>query len=218
MRADQKALDAESEQQLGRRVNETSPELSVEEHLLSGGEVVTKADAPRIKEAFTAVEAVLAGRSVSEEMLADLSQQEVLAVRTLETAVKGKTSLSRISLFAEDRRDLLEQALATLQPLLGAGLDPQFEDLRERHEEMVDEVKQLRTKLEGLADAQEMPHHELGAEKKGDDVPVDDEDKPDDDEDKSDDDEDKPDEADEDKSDDDEDASDTIAVPDQGRT
>ncbi|HEY5928488.1 MAG TPA: hypothetical protein VIV11_42670 [Kofleriaceae bacterium] len=91
-----------------------------------------------------------------------LDQRELLALEALKTAVEGRDQEIHGFVFAEDRRALLEQALAVLQPELAnleqLGGKP-FEDL-------VKEVADLRGQLSRLEDAQEeIEPHKLHAEK-----------------------------------------------------
>ena len=91
-----------------------------------------------------------------------LDQRELIALEALKTAVEGRDQEIHGFVFAEDRRALLEQALAVLQPDLAnlelVGGTP-FEDL-------VKEVAELRGQLSNLEDAQEeIEPHKLHAEK-----------------------------------------------------
>ncbi|HEY5947665.1 MAG TPA: hypothetical protein VIV40_19310 [Kofleriaceae bacterium] len=106
----------------------------------------------------------------------DLSKRELRALEALKTAVDGRDQEINGFVFAEDRRALLEQALAVLQPdilllekLGGAA-----------YQELVKEVAELRGKLNVLEDAQEEVEHK-GAADKGEATDRDDKPKPDDD-------------------------------------
>jgi len=96
-----------------------------------------------------AMRAILEGDHVIINDL-KLSKRHLVALEALKEAFEGKDrSLSRF-IFAEDRRQLLEQALAVLQPELAA-LGAQgvvFEDLLEK-------VGTLREKLDVLEDSEE---------------------------------------------------------------
>jgi hypothetical protein len=89
----------------------------------------------------------------------DLSQRELRALEALKTAASGRDQNLHGFVFAEDRRALLEQALAVLQPdlatLQSAG--------GEAFEQLVGEVAKLREQLGQLEDAQEEiePHKKL---------------------------------------------------------
>jgi hypothetical protein len=107
----------------------------------------------------------------------ELDQRELRALEALKTAVEGRDASINGFVYAEDRRALLEQALAVLQPDIASleqvGGTP-FEDL-------VKDVAELRGALENLEDAQEeIEPHKLHAGK-GEAPDTDDKPKPDDD-------------------------------------
>jgi hypothetical protein len=115
----------------------------------------------------------------------DLDKRELRALEALKTAVDGRDQSINGFVFAEDRRALLEQALAVLQPDLvnlerAGGLS--FETL-------VKDVGELRGKLDSLEDAQEEiePHKVAAAKGEAGDTDDDDDDDEsnDDDDDKS---------------------------------
>jgi hypothetical protein len=101
-----------------------------------------------------AIRMVLDGQSLALESL-HLPQRETLALEALQVAADGKSADLDQFVYAEDRRDLLEQALAVLQPnltradeLTALELHAQFADLAER-------VGELRQQLSHLEDAQD---------------------------------------------------------------
>jgi hypothetical protein len=103
-----------------------------------------------------------------------LAHRELHALEALKTAASGRDQRIHAFVFAEDRRTLLEQALAVLQPDLAnleriGGLD-----------ELVKGVAELRIQLDNLQDAQEEVErkHE---EAKGEASDTDDKPKPDED-------------------------------------
>jgi hypothetical protein len=81
----------------------------------------------------------------------ELDRRELRALEALKTAVDGRDQQLNGFVFAEDRRALLEQALAVLQP--------EIADLEKLggapFETLVKEVAELRSKLNVLEDAQE---------------------------------------------------------------
>jgi hypothetical protein len=92
----------------------------------------------------------------------ELDQRELRALAALKTAVDGRDQDINGFVFAEDRRTLLEQALAVLQPDL-ANLEKMGGT---PFEELVKEVAELRGQLDVLEDAQEeLEPHKLHAEK-----------------------------------------------------
>lgn len=85
-----------------------------------------------------------------------LSRHEQRALDAFKTAVEGRDQEHHTFVFAEDRRALLEQALAVLQPDI-VGLEQIGGD---DFETLVKEVAELRAKLNTLQDAQaEVEHH-----------------------------------------------------------
>jgi len=77
-----------------------------------------------------------------------LPQRELRALEALQAAVTGKDGELSQFIYASDRRDLLEQALAVLQPGVMADVTRPFQDLIQR-------VGTLRHDLKDLEDAQD---------------------------------------------------------------
>ena len=91
-----------------------------------------------------------------------LSRHEQRALDAFKTAVEGRDQEHHTFVFAEDRRTLLEQALAVLQPDI-IGLEKLGGDA---FETLVKEVAELRAKLNTLQDSQaEVEHHADKGEK-----------------------------------------------------
>lgn len=107
-------------------------------------------DVERSSTVLTAMKQILAGDQLIVNDL-KLPKRQLVALEALKSAVEGKDSRLSRFVYAEDRRALLEQALAVLQPELasmqGAG-GRQFED-------MIAKVGTLRDKLNVLEDAEE---------------------------------------------------------------
>ena len=155
MRVEDTALDGETERALGRRSGQAGVEESVEEHLLDRAVVTSREDLQRAQTAYDAVERIMRGDGLDELQAGALTAHELAALRALAAAAGGRDRQAAHRLYAEDRRDLLEQALAQLQPLLAAGSDPHFASLHERHGELVQQVVELRAELMELADSQD---------------------------------------------------------------
>lgn len=77
-----------------------------------------------------------------------LPQKELRALEALKAAVTGKDGELSQFVYASDRRDLLEQALAVLQPRVMSDLTRPFQDLVQR-------IGSLRHDLKDLEDAQD---------------------------------------------------------------
>jgi ribosomal protein L7/L12 len=80
----------------------------------------------------------------------------MVAFELLREAVHGKHARRESIIYAEDRKDLLEQALAVLYPTMAHGLEPEVDDLREQHDALVEHVVGLREHLGNLIEAQEL--------------------------------------------------------------
>jgi hypothetical protein len=104
-----------------------------------------------------------------------LPQRETHALETLQAAVKGSDEKGEF-IFAEDRRSLLEQALAVLQQNVTYGDPAQMAALQNKFDGLVGQVGELRAQLVNLEDAQEEIEewhnaHERGIEPETDDKP-----------------------------------------------
>ncbi|NVB82170.1 MAG: hypothetical protein HOV81_27560 [Kofleriaceae bacterium] len=103
----------------------------------------------------------------------DLDRRELVALEALQTATRGRDGKLDHFVYAEDRRTLLEQALAVLQPDIQS-----LAELGKPYEEMMQQVSELREALNVLQDAQEEAEHRLeetkGQESDSDDKPEDD--------------------------------------------
>lgn len=84
-----------------------------------------------------------------------VSKREKQALEALKTAVEGKDKDLNKFVYAEDRRDLLEQALAILQPNLVASMDTTFKDMIHRVGELRHGLKELEDAQDELMDANE---------------------------------------------------------------
>ncbi len=104
-----------------------------------------------------------------------LSEREKAALVVLQEVVEGTAGDERI-IYAEERLEMLNLAIAALQPALATGLDPQLQELRDDYQVIVDELQELREHLNRLVEAQEEPEVEEGEEQGSD---QDDDDKPD---------------------------------------
>jgi ribosomal protein L7/L12 len=80
----------------------------------------------------------------------------MVAFELLREAVEGKHARREKIIYAEDRKDLLEQALAVIYPTVAHGLEPEVEELREQHDALVESVVALREHLLNLEEAQEL--------------------------------------------------------------
>ncbi len=101
-----------------------------------------------------AVRAIFAHQGLTVADLG-LPQREERALEALQAAVTGKSANLGMFVYAEDRRSLLEQALAVLQPNLVGGDGQELAGLRDQLSAMTERVATLREELMQLEDAQE---------------------------------------------------------------
>jgi len=179
VRAEDKELegpDLEREQ----RVESSRREAHEEEELPEVvGEEMQDVSFDHRSRLFDALRLVLAGEEVNLTLLY-LPQRETHALEALQAAVTGSDSMGEF-VFAEDRRGLLEQALAVLQQNLTYGEPSQLAELQSKFDSMTAQVGALRERLVDLEDAQEEidEFHNAAREKRGD-ADGDKDDKPDD--------------------------------------
>ncbi len=131
-----------------KRENELVDEKEDKLHDLDG-RYETTMDVAHRDAVVDALRAVVAGERIVINDLA-LSKRHLIALEAVKTAVEGKDQELSQFVYAEDRRTLLEQALAILQPEL-ATLDhysTPFDDLMKQ-------VGELRANLDILEDAEE---------------------------------------------------------------
>jgi len=84
-----------------------------------------------------------------------LPQREERALQALQSAVSGRRTNLDTFLYAVDRRSLLEQALAVLQPNLVHGVDPQLAAMNAELQHLAKNVTELRENLVDLEDGQD---------------------------------------------------------------
>jgi hypothetical protein len=151
VRAEDKQLegqDLEREQRI-----EASRAHAPEELPAFAGEEVRDVGLDHRSRLLEALQLVLAGEQLDLTLLY-LPQRETHALEALRTAVGGRDNLGDF-VFAEDRRSLLEQALAVLQQNLTYGEPSQRAALQSKFEALTAQVGELRATLADLEDAQE---------------------------------------------------------------
>ena len=109
----------------------------------------------------------------------ELSVQERSALEALQTAYGGRERRYNTFVYAEQRRELLEQALAALQPILALDVSASAE-LRENYDRMVEQVTELREQLVNLEDSQDDEMLQREVQKKAEESGAEDGDKDDD--------------------------------------
>ena len=143
MRAEEKEV-ADHELARETRTEEVREEQTEEQ--LPELEATTDLAAAHQSEIVAMIRAMFAGDVVQFSTF-DLPQREHAALAYLQAAVTGKDPRYQKFAFADDRRDMLEQALAVLEPILG--------DRVVELEDITQHVAELRERLTNLEDAQD---------------------------------------------------------------
>ena len=156
MRAEEKELEGPELEREERTREET--EREEEELPVVGGEELRDLALAHRSTLFDALRLVLAGENVTISLLY-LPQRETHALEALQAAVTGRDSVGEF-VFAEDRRGLLEQALAVLQQNVTHGDPEQLAELHAKFDEVTEQVTELRAHLMNLEDAQGETFHE----------------------------------------------------------
>ena len=117
-------------------------------------EEVIDAEREHAGQVLAAMSQILSKQSIAISSL-QLPERERQALEYLQAAVGGRSSDLQQFVFASDRRDLLEQALAVLQPNL-TGLDPaKLAEFHGTYHDLIAKVGDLRESLSDLEDAQD---------------------------------------------------------------
>jgi hypothetical protein len=120
---------------------------------IGSGEELRDVELDHRSRLFDALRLILAEEKVEVGLLY-LPQRETHALEALQAAVTGQDHLGEF-VFAEDRRALLEQALAVLQQNVTHGEPEQIAELHAKFDEMSEQIAELRDRLTSLEDAQD---------------------------------------------------------------
>lgn len=131
-----------------KRESELVEEKEDEVHDLDGLPE-TSMDQERTASVLAAMKTILAGEQIVVNDL-KLPKRQLIALESLKAAVDGKDARLSRFVFAEDRRALLEQALAVLQPEIAS-----LQGANEEFKALFDRVGELREKLNVLEDSEE---------------------------------------------------------------
>ncbi|MEJ7598650.1 MAG: hypothetical protein WKG01_12140 [Kofleriaceae bacterium] len=152
MRAEDKELEGpELEREVG--LEQEGAKQEEEELPMIAGEQVVDLELAHRGRLFDAIQLILGKQNVNVSLLY-LPQREAQALEFLQTAVTGRDSMYEF-VFAEDRKVLLEQALAVLQANLTHGDQAQLSELHAKFDQLSTRVGELRAELVNLEDAQE---------------------------------------------------------------
>ncbi|MBA3461335.1 MAG: hypothetical protein H0T46_15335 [Deltaproteobacteria bacterium] len=167
MRIEEKEIDG-LEIELAERQRETS--LGEEREATArtegelpefAGEQARDMERERGTRLIDAMRQLLAGEELAISQLG-LPAREAKALEALKAAVTGRNETDMF-VYAEDRRSLLEQALAVLQPNLTSGKESELAEMAQSMEQLTRAVGSFREALGSLGDAQE---ELIGEEKK----------------------------------------------------
>jgi hypothetical protein len=155
VRIDDKQL--ESEDLAREEAKQRQPHMEAVDDLelrqLASEEVID-ADREHAGQVLAAMSAILEKESITVSSLG-LPDRERLALESLQAAVGGRDRNMGLFVFASDRRDMLEQALAILQPNL-TDLDPaKLSEFHGKYHDLVVRIGDLRASLGDLEDAQD---------------------------------------------------------------
>lgn len=152
MRAEDKEVDGLELEKETERQRESELENEDEEELaeLQSSE---DRDTEHRGSVMAAMRAILDGDHVIVDELA-LPARELRALEALQAAVEGKDAKLSQFVYATDRKNLLEQALAVLQPNFVTG-NSQHAQVLGTYSELIEKVADLRTGLLDLGDAQD---------------------------------------------------------------
>lgn len=150
MRQEDKEVDGPDLEQAEERKRENELVEEKDDELLDlDGKPETFVDKEKSGPVIEAMRKILAGEQIVVNDL-KLDKRHQTALEALKTAVEGKDQeLSRF-VYAEDRRTLLEQSLAVLQPELAS-----ISELGKPFEDLLKNVTELREMLNTLEDAEE---------------------------------------------------------------
>jgi len=146
------AAHAESRQRedIEDRGEETLPEPILE--------AMASASLERSAHLLGAVRILLDGQSLDIGAL-QMSTTETVALEALQVATTGRGALGEF-VYAEDRRDLLERALAVLQPDLSRADNQTARELNAQIADLASRVGEIRETLSALEDAQDEAENE----------------------------------------------------------
>ncbi len=146
MRIEDKELEGPDLEREERLEEETSAQHAEEEEeelpVMGGGEELRDVELDHRSRLFEALRLILAEEEVTVSLLY-LPQRETHALEALQAAVSGQDSVGEF-VFAEDRRSLLEQALAVLQQNVTYGEPEQIAELHGKFDELSGRLAEIR--------------------------------------------------------------------------
>ncbi|HEU0033264.1 MAG TPA: hypothetical protein VFQ53_21675 [Kofleriaceae bacterium] len=153
MRAEDKELEG-PELEREQRLEEENNLREQDELPVLAGEEVADLELGHRGRLFDALQLILAREQINISLL-QLPQRETHALEFLQTAVSGRDVHLGDFVYAEDRRALLEQALAVLQQNLTHGSPSELAELQSKYDALTEDIAELRDTLLDLEDAQD---------------------------------------------------------------
>ncbi len=152
MRVEDKELEG-PELERAHRLEVEDARRGEEELPVFAGEEVQDLELEHRGRLLDAIQRIMRGEQLTLSQL-QLPQRATFALEFLQTAASGRDGLGEF-VYAEDRRALLEQALAVLQQNLTHGSSPALAELHARFDNLTSQVGELRGELLKLEDAQD---------------------------------------------------------------
>lgn len=177
MRLEERQVDGYELEQDRQREKSPLEEKRTDDLIGIGGDEMRSVGHKRHDALLDVMRAILDDQKINLNELG-LSQREMRALEAMQVAVTGKSADTHQFVYAEDRRTMLEQALAVLQPDLISHEPEVVAQLQNELTALTEKVTELRETLLNLEDGQDDVIGMVPEEKKAEDA--DSEDKPDD--------------------------------------
>lgn len=150
------AKQAEVEQlQRQDRAQESEQHLEQLDDLVTLDPAMEALKAERCQAMMGILDAIFHGDRDALARAQGFSSAEMEALSYFQAAVSGRDTRVDQLVYAEDRKDLLEQALAVLYPTLSHGMEQSAIVMREVHDALIQQVVELRHEIASKEDAQE---------------------------------------------------------------
>jgi hypothetical protein len=174
VRADERQVDGDELEQERQREKSPLEEKRTDDLAGIGGDELRSVGHQRHDALLDVMRSILDDETINLHQLG-LPQREVRALEAMQVAVTGKSADKHQFVYAEDRRTMLEQALAVLQPDLISHEAEVVSELQEQLTALTDKVTELRDQLLNLEDGQDDVLGMVPEEKKAEDADSDDE-------------------------------------------
>lgn len=154
MRLEERQIEGPELEQDRQREKTPLEEKRTDDLIGIGGDALRGTGMQRHEQLLDVMRAILEDRTRIDLTALQLPQREHRALEAIQVAVTGRSADTHQFVFAEDRRTMLEQALAVLQPDL-ISHDPEVvNELRVQLAQVTEKVTVLREQLMHLEDGQ----------------------------------------------------------------